>query len=127
MAKGKKADAKAEAKAESKAKSAMKRAGEQVAEQVQSAAATVRDVASGAAKSTSKINLAVIDQVEANTQAAFAAMRAAASAASVGDVVKVQREYVKEQGQRSMAQAKEIGDMIAQFGRDAVAQMRGKK
>lgn len=87
----------------------------------------MRGAASEAAQNAAKINVAVIDQVEANTRAAFAAMRAAASAGSIGDIAKVQRDYVKDQGERSVAQAREIGDLIAQFGRNAVSQMTRRK
>lgn len=128
MAKGKKSEAKAEKpEAAKKAKSAIRNAGEKVAETLQNAGATMREAASDAAESTAKINVTVIDQVEANTRAAFAAMRAAAGAKSITEVVAVQRDYVKEQGERSVKQAREIGDMIAQFGRSAVSQMTGRK
>jgi hypothetical protein len=106
----------------SAAKAAMASATEQMA----SAGETARGMAAKAAANAGKINMTVIDQAEANTRAAFAAMRAAASAGSLGGVAKVQSAYVKEQGQRSMTQAREIGDLIAQFGRDAMEAMRGK-
>lgn len=110
-----------------KPKSAARDAGERIAEGLQSAGANLRGAASDAAQNAAKINVAVIDQVEANSRAAFAAMRAAASAGSVSDIVKVQRDYVKDQGERSVAQAREIGDLIAQFGRNAVQQVTGRK
>ncbi len=110
-----------------KPKSAARDAGERIAEGLQTAGANLRGAANEAAQNAAKINVAVIDQVEANTRAAFAAMRAAASAGSLGDIVKVQRDYVKDQGERSVAQAREIGDLIAQFGRNAVSQMTGRK
>ena len=128
MAKAKKTQATAE-KPESakKPKSAARDAGERIAGGLQNAGANLRGAASEAAQNAAKINVAVIDQVEANTRAAFAAMRAAASAGSIGDIAKVQRDYVKDQGERSVAQAREIGDLIAQFGRNAVSQMTRRK
>lgn len=112
----------AKAAAES-AKTTAKRAAEQLA----TAGETAREVASKAATNAGKINMAVIDQTEANTKAAFAAMRAAASAGSLSGIAKVQGDYVKDQGKRSVDQAREIGDLIAQFGREAMEVMRGGK
>ncbi len=111
----------AKAAAES-AKSTAKRAAEQLA----AAGEGAREAASKAAENAGKINMTVIDQAEANTRAAFAAMRAAASAGSLSGIAKVQGDYVKEQGKRSVDQAREIGDLIAQFGRETVAAVRKK-
>ncbi len=85
---------------------------------------------SGAAKdgltaNASQIGLTVLSQAEANTQEAFRAMRAAAAASDVNEVMRIQSDYIREQGNRSMAQAREIGDLIAQFGRAAMGQMSG--
>lgn len=96
------------------------------ADQLRAASESAREVASQAATNAGKINMTVIDQAEANTRAAFAAMRAAAKAGSLSGIAKVQGDYVKEQGKRSVEQAREIGDLIAQFGRDAIEVMRGK-
>jgi hypothetical protein len=67
----------------------------------------------------------VIEHAEANTREAFAAMRAAAGAKNPADVAKIQGDYLRQQGARSLAHAREIGDLIMQFGRDAVG--NGKK
>jgi hypothetical protein len=40
-------------------------------------------------------------------------------------VMKIQGEFLREQGSRSMTQAREIGEVILQFGRDAVGAVRG--
>lgn len=69
----------------------------------------------------------MIDHAEANTREAFAAMRQAAQAKSVTDVLKIQGDYIREQGGRSMTQAREIGEVIASFGREAMAPLTGKK
>ena len=69
----------------------------------------------------------VIDHAEENTRQAFAALRAAAKANGLGELMKVQSDYVRDQGGRSMAQVREIGEMIAQFGRDAMSGLSGKK
>lgn len=74
----------------------------------------------------SRVGVKMIDQAESNAREAFAAMREAARAKDLSEVMKIQGDYMREQGQRSMAQAREIGELIAQFGRDAVAPLRPK-
>ena len=71
------------------------------------------------------IGKAMIDQAEQNAREAFAAMREAASAKDLTQVMKIQGDYLREQSQRSMSQAREIGEMIMKFGKDAVAPLRG--
>jgi len=87
----------------------------------------MKEIAEKAVVNASSLNAKVIDHAEENTRAAFAAMRTAASVKSVQELAKVQTEFVKEQGARSMTQVREIGDLIAQFGRDAMAAMRPTK
>jgi len=81
----------------------------------------------GLTANASQIGLVVLSQAEANTQEAFRAMRAAAAANDINEVVKIQSDYIREQGNRSMAQAREIGDLIARFGRAAMGQMTGER
>ena len=100
--------------------------GEKAADAVKKAGKSLKDATSKAAENAASLNNKVIDHAEANTRAAFAAMRSAASVKSVTDLAKIQTDYVKEQGARSMTQAKEVGDLIAQFGRDAMAAWRPK-
>ena len=69
----------------------------------------------------STIGVKILDQVEANAQEAFAALRAAAQAKDLSQVMQIQGDYLRSQGQRSMEQAREIGQLIMQFGRAAVA------
>ena len=71
------------------------------------------------------IGKAMIDQAEQNAREAFAAMREAASASDLTQVMKIQGDYLREQSQRSMSQAREIGEMIMKFGKDAVAPLQG--
>jgi hypothetical protein len=73
----------------------------------------------------STIGVKMIDQAETNAREAFAAMREAANAKDLSDVMRIQGDYLREQGSRSMAQAREIGELIMQFGRDAVTPLRG--
>ena len=74
----------------------------------------------------SEVGMKLLDQAEQNTREAFEAMRKAAKARDLSEVMHVQGEYLREQGSRSMAQAREVGEMIANFGRDAISRMTGK-
>ena len=97
-----------------------------LAEPVKKAGAAIRESAERAVKRTAALNSKVIDHAEANTREAFAAMRAAAEAKSAGEILKIQTKFVRDQSERSVAQVKEIGELIAKFGRDTIDQMRGK-
>lgn len=77
-----------------------------------------------AAEGSATIGLKIIEQAERNSHQAFEAMREAAKAKDLSDVMRIQGEFLREQGQRSMDQAREIGELIMQFGRDAVSPMR---
>ena len=84
--------------------------------------------ASGAkvAEGGSTVSMKLIDQAENNARQAFAALRAAAAAKDLSEVMKVQGDYLRDQGSRSMTQAREIGELIMQIGRDAVQPLKGK-
>jgi phasin family protein len=99
---------------------------EKITEPVKKASMAIRESAERAVKRTGSLNSKVIDHAEANTKEAFAAMRAAAEAKSASEIVKIQAKFVRDQSARSVAQVREIGELIAKFGRDAVDQMRGK-
>lgn len=77
------------------------------------------------AEGGSTIGVRLIDQAEQNAREAFTAMREAAQAKDISQVMKIQGDYLREQSTRSMAQAREIGELIVQFGRDAVSPLRG--
>lgn len=79
------------------------------------------------AEGGSAVTLKMLDQAETNAREAFAAMREAASARDLSEVMRIQGEFMREQGNRSMSQAREIGEMIVQFGRDAIGAARGTK
>ncbi|MGJ3648907.1 phasin family protein [Sphingomonas sp. GlSt437] len=85
--------------------------------------------ASGAklAESGPAIGSKIIDHAEANTREAFAAMRAATKAKDLTEVMKIQGDFLREQGARSMTQAREIGELILSIGKDAVGTLRGKE
>ncbi len=76
------------------------------------------------AENGSTIGVKMIEQAEINTREAFAAMRAAAEAKDIADVMRIQGEFLREQSNRSMTQAREVGELIMQFGRHAVAPFR---
>ena len=71
-----------------------------------------------------EIGLKMLDQAENNVHQAFAAMRRAAAAKDLSEVMRIQAEFLREQSSRSVEQAREIGDMIANVGRDAIAPLR---
>ena len=83
----------------------------------------MRNAGQRAAENSASINLKIIDQVEQNAREAFNAMRAAANARSLNEVIEIQTNYVREQSNRGMGQIREIGDMIANFGRQAMSTM----
>ena len=99
---------------------------DKISEPVKKAGMAIRESAERAVKRTASLNSKVIDHAEANTKEAFAAMRAAAEAKSAGEIVKIQTKFVRDQTQRSVAQVKEVGELIAKFGRDTIDQLRGK-
>ena len=98
---------------------------DRVVEPVKRAGEAIRQGGQKIAENNQQIGVKMIDQAEQNTHEAFAAMRKAASAKDLSEVMQVQGEYLREQSQRSMSQAREIGELIMQFGRDAVAPLRG--
>jgi len=100
---------------------------EKATETVKKAGKSIKESAEKAAANAAALNSKVIDHAEENTRAAFAAMRSAASVKSVQELAKIQTEFVKEQSARSMTHVREVGDMIAQFGRDAMSSWRPKK
>ena len=98
---------------------------DRVVEPAQRAGEALRQGGQKIAENNQQIGVRMIDQAEQNTAQAFAAMRQAAQAKDLSDVMRIQGDYLREQSQRSMAQAREIGELIVNFGRDAVGAMRG--
>lgn len=76
------------------------------------------------AKQGSAVSMKMLEHAEENTRQAFAAMRAAAGAKNPVEVAKIQGEYLKQQGARSLAHAREVGELILRFGRDAVGEAK---
>lgn len=100
---------------------------EKMAEPAKKATEAMRDAGGRMAESSSTVGLKMLDQAEANTREAFTAMRAAAGAKDLTEVMRIQGDFIREQSSRSMGQAREIGELIMQFGRDAVGAVRGEK
>lgn len=95
-------------------------------EPVKKAGEQVRAAGEKMMENTSTVNLKVLDHAEKNATEAFNAMRAAASAENIKQVMEIQANFVREQAARSVEQAREVGEMIASFGRAAVAPLTGK-
>lgn len=100
---------------------------DKIVEPAKAAGAAMRASGSKIAEGGATMSMKMIDQAEENAREAFAAMRDAAKAKDIAGVMKVQGDYLRAQGSRSMGQAREIGEMIAQFGKDALAPLRGTK
>ena len=100
---------------------------EKVVDPARKAGEAMREAGSKLAETSSTVGLKMLDQAETNTREAFNAMRAAAQAKDLTEVMKIQGDFIREQGSRSMGQAREIGELIMTFGRDAVGTMRGKE
>ncbi|HLZ85398.1 MAG TPA: phasin family protein [Caulobacteraceae bacterium] len=98
--------------------------GERVIDPAKRAGEAMRTSGKKLAAGNAEIGLKMLDQAEQNVQQAFAAMRAAAKAKDLSEVMKIQAEFLREQSERSMAQAKEIGELIAHVGREAVNPLR---
>ena len=96
-------------------------------DRVREGAERLRDTGQAMAENSGVVSMKMIDQAEENVKGAFSAMRAAAQAKDVSEVMNIQAEFLREQGERSMSHAREIGEMIAEFGRDAVSTIRGDK
>jgi len=102
---------------------AAKASGEAMSDTMRSAADRMQATGSAMAESSSQLGTRMLDQAEQNTQEAFRAMRAAAQANDLSEVMRIQAEYLREQGSRSVSQAREIGELIASFGRNAIGSM----
>ena len=100
---------------------------DRIVEPAKKAGEAMRASGTKVAEGSATVGMKMIDQAEENTRNAFAAMRAAAKAKDLTEVMKVQGDYLREQGTRSMSQAREIGELIAQFGKDVIAPLSGKK
>ena len=99
---------------------------ERIVDPAKKAGEAMRQSGAKMAEGGSTVSMRLIDQAEQNAREAFAALRAAAGATDLTEVMKVQGDYLREQGSRSMSQAKEIGELIVKIGQESVAPLRGK-
>ncbi|MBB3911332.1 phasin family protein [Sphingomonas desiccabilis] len=97
-----------------------------MAEGLRAAGERMREAGGQIAGQGSELGLRMLDQAETNTREAFRMMRAAAQARDMNEVMRLQSEFMREQSTRSVAQAREIGELIASFGRATIGQMTGK-
>lgn len=95
-------------------------------DKLKAAGDALKDGAAKAAENSAALSMKAIDHAEENARQAFAAMRAAAKANGLTELMQVQADFVRDQGARSMAQVREIGEMIAGFGREAISGLSGK-
>lgn len=98
--------------------------GEHVTGPVMRAGETIRESGRKAVEGGATISMKLIDQAESNARNAFAAMRAAASAKDISEVMRIQSEYLREQSSRAMTQAREIGELIVEMGQEATSSLR---
>ena len=97
-----------------------------IVEPVKKAGEAMRASGAKLVRGSSDVGVKMLEQAENNTREAFAAMRAAAAAKDLSEVMRIQGEFLREQGTRSMSHAREIGELIMQFGREAVAPLKDK-
>ncbi|MGN6375739.1 MAG: phasin family protein [Sphingomonas sp.] len=112
--------------ADTKANKEATGAAHEMTDRLKAAGDKVRESGEKFAQSGTALGMKLLDQAEQNTREAFAAMRAAAKSRDLSEVMHVQSDYLREQGSRSMAHAREIGEMIASFGREAMGRMTGR-
>ncbi|HWK35357.1 phasin family protein [Sphingomonas sp.] len=93
---------------------------------VEGAAERLQATGSAIADQGQQLGIKMLDQAEANTREAFNAMRAAAEAKDLGEVMRIQGDYLRDQGGRAMTQAREIGELIANFGRATIGGITGR-
>lgn len=94
---------------------------DQVTGPLKNAGEAIKNAGAKAVENSQAINLKVLDQAEQNARDAFAAMRAAAGAKSLSEVMEIQGNFIREQSSRGMDQVREIGELIAKFGREAMS------
>ncbi|UZK69336.1 phasin family protein [Sphingomonas sp. S1-29] len=98
----------------------------QATDQMRAGAEKLQAAGGAMADTGSQLGMKMLDQAETNTAEAFKAMRAAAAANDVSEIMRIQSEYIREQGSRSVGQVREISELIANFGRTAMGQMTGR-
>lgn len=100
---------------------------DKMSEQMKAAGDTMRKSGERIAETGTELGMRLLDQAEANTREAFAAMRAAAHARDLSEVMRIQSDYLREQSNRAVEQAREIGDLITSYGRETIERMTHKE
>ncbi|OYY89486.1 MAG: hypothetical protein B7Y45_11530 [Sphingomonas sp. 28-66-16] len=95
----------------------------QIGDRMKAAADSFKASTEKMSETSAAVGLKLLDQAETNTREAFAAMRATAQARDASEIMRIQSEYLRDQGNRAMTQVREIGELISGFGRDAMSQM----
>lgn len=98
----------------------------QFGDKLRNAGSTMKQTTEHMAETGTALGMKMLDQAESNAREAFAAMRAAAQAKDISDVVKIQGDYLRDQTNRAVSQAREIAELITMFGRDTMTQMTRK-
>lgn len=99
---------------------------EKIVDPMKKAGEALRQSGTKAAEGSATVSMKLIDQAEQNAREAFAALRSAANAKDLSEVMKLQGDYLRDQSNRSLAQAKEIGELIVKIGQESVKPLRGK-
>ncbi|KQN19590.1 hypothetical protein ASE86_12095 [Sphingomonas sp. Leaf33] len=103
----------------------MQQAAGAATEKMQAAGEAMKATGERMADNGASVGTKMLDQAEENVREAFAAMRAATQAKDLSEVMKIQGDYLRDQSSRAMTQAREIGELIVQFGKDTGETMRG--
>lgn len=97
--------------------------GQAAQDAAKSAAHSATDTIAHAGEAGADIRLMLIEQAEQNVRHAFAALRAASQARDVAELVRIQGDYLREQGSRSVEQARLIGERFIDLGRETVERL----
>ena len=84
------------AKDKKDAKATLKDMADKVAEPARKAGKAIRETGERAVANSAQISAKMIDQAEANTREAFAAMRAATKAKDLSEVMKIQGDFLRD-------------------------------
>jgi len=79
-----------------------------------------RQAGQQATENGNRISLKLLEQAEANTREVFSAMRRIAEAGDITEVMRLQGDFVRQQAERASGQARELGDLIANFGQAGI-------
>jgi hypothetical protein len=93
----------------------------QFGEPFKKATSTLKAVQDKALSSSQQINLKMLDIAKQNTTSTLEAMKSFTCASDMSEALSVQQAFVRDQAAAGMAQMREVGDMVAKVGREALA------